>query len=353
MIESLGGLGALLRLAQQAPTAARIARAVDLVRRGRTDENAGAFDEALSYLRQDGLYDGLDLARPGAGEIGRQVTQQAVDAIGQIRATIRGDWAEYHEVEGTGARVPWGGFVRRLERQRFGGHVLLGQPGMGKTQLAKRLAYRWMKRLGRPVEFFGAYPEDLPDWGTSMGMRTLVHRMEKLQAYLDAHEGRDPDEETEKDEPALRQEPSLPPTERVIVIDESSMSMTTSAHDPRRNAVIRSLANCRHVDWTVAVIAQMSGLIALPLLGQTTVWVKKPSGAELDTDRDNPMVRRLWQRAMEAFSRVKENPYWYQYPDVRAWSYVESPSVGGEPGYQGLVPNGMAPDYDEETQEDA
>ncbi len=247
MINQLASMGALFRLARQAPTAARIARAVAVVRAGRTEENADAFDEALSYLRQDGLYDGLELVRPGAGEIGRQVTQQARDAVSQIRATIQGDWAEYREIDGSEPRIPWGGFVRRLEQQRYGGHLIFGEPGSGKSELAKALAYRWMKNLARPVEFFGWYPGDVPSWGRVMSMDTLVHRAKKIQEYLDWSEGRDPDEEVPEPESKVtrsafqkqaarieraygrltRQRPALPPSGRIILIDETRTSMST------------------------------------------------------------------------------------------------------------------------------
>ena len=328
----------LLRLLEGAP---RVLKLYDAARKA-----AEGDAYALEYMKADGWREGLDLLHPGAGEAGQLIFDRARQAVSDIRGIAAGNVIE-GEFRDLAPSAPWSGFLHRLERQRFGGHIVIGEPGGGKTQLAKKLAYRWMKKLGRQVEFFGAYPDDVPhSWATSMGMRTLVHRMDKLQAYLDAHEGRDPDEEDgEGDEESII--PTLPPTDRIIVIDESSMTMSTSALDPRRNAVIRALANCRHIKWNVVAIAQMTGLLALPLLGQTTIWVKKPSGAELETDRDNPKVKALWRNAMEAFDTVQRSPWWPAYPDMRAWCYVESPSVGGQPGYRGLVPFSPAPDYDE------
>ncbi len=331
----------LVRLLNDAPKAIKIY--------GAARRAADGDEAALAYLKAEGWREGLDLIRPGAADVGQQIFDRARQAVADIRGIAAGDVieGEFREVS---APIPWRDFLGRVRRQSFGGHIIVGPIGMGKTQLAKRLAWTWRRQHGYQVEAVDLYDEDCPDWAVTIGMSTLVHRMKRLKRYLDAKAIRDDDEDPEEEDEDLRGIPAtMPPQRRVVIIDEAGMAMGTQAADAPRRAALRALTQARHIQWCVIYIGQDFRQIPEVLLSQCTRWAKHPNGDEAHTDRDNPLVRAFWTRAGEAFSQVRQSPHWAQFPDVRAWSYVESPPINGVPGYRGLVPSYMAPDVDEES----
>src|SRR5690348_15639333 len=142
----------LVRFAQSASALTKVARAVSGVQKGDP--------EALRYLLQDGIYEGLDAIRPGVGMMGREIIHHA----GEILGTVAGG-PDNAVLEGS-YRVlpPWERLVDFLTHERYGAHVIAGPPGRGKTCLMFKLGYLWHTRLGWPVRVVNAYPDDLPPW---------------------------------------------------------------------------------------------------------------------------------------------------------------------------------------------
>ncbi|MDA8216155.1 MAG: hypothetical protein M0Z94_00905 [Dehalococcoidales bacterium] len=333
----------LLRLAQSAPTAAKIYSAWQRARRGDR--------QAIDYLRSEGWAEAVDLlVAPGAGAMAKEALGHATDAyrtLKGIRPTPGGDVvdAEYRVLEETeaeaGPRPPWSPFLKRLFSQRYGGHIVIGPYGSGKTSAALRLAQVCREGLGYTVETVAMYEEDRPEWAVPLNKETLIHRAKKIARYLNSQGVRDPDEPIDPDlvEEDDGTPPTLPAGGKVIVIDEASAAM--GLHDPTRAAVMLALYHCRHVDWIVIFIAQMAALLPEPLLGQSVKWVKRPTGDEDATDRNNRVVRELWRAAGEAFGELRRSP-WYQEPyrDWRAWAYCDARALDTGPGYRGLIPFG-------------
>lgn len=321
----------LLRLLQAAPTATRLVTQISRAQQG--DQ------EALEYLKSAGWSEALDLVKPGAGEIGRQVLQQAQDALHNIQGTIQGGIidGEAHEV------YPWDGFLRRLLRQPNSSHIILGPTGSGKTTLAMRLAQALSEEQNYKVEFCNVYGDDLPDFGVTISMETLTARMRKLSKYLKNQTTEDEDADYENAEPTEQEEETkgvgMPPMNRVIVLDEAILAMTSNPNDPGRKAALQALAQCRHLRWHCIWIGQWAGQIPLPLLGQAILWVKRPNGRESLTDRDHPIVRDLWERAGSGFNRLSSMPYYVNpYRDKRSWAFVDCESLNGGAGFSGMVP---------------
>lgn len=323
-----------LRLVNSLPTVKRI---YDAVNQAKSGDPA-----ALTYLKKQGWVDIAEIVKPGVGEVARQSFKNVTDFV-------KGDYidAEWRVVD----TYPWSGFLKRLLTCPAAGHIMLGPIGSGKTSLALRLAQRYQESLGYDVETTNLYLDDRPTFGTSIGMDTLVDRMAQLSRYLASFDKADVDSTEQPAGPPVDDEwnstegvtPSLPPTNKVIVIDEAGMAMSANYADPKRRASIQALAQCRHLSWQVLYIGQMAGQLSLPLLGQSIIWIKQPNGRESRTDRQHPVVQDLWERAMAAFEDLPHSEFYVPpYNDPRAWAFCECQSLLGKPGYTGMVPFAQA-----------
>ncbi len=274
--------------------------------------------QAVDYLHREAWRDALEAWRPG---IGRAI---------EVAFAVLGGALENEPVGPVDVRPaegPWSAFVARLRRQPWGAHVVLGPPGSGKTSLALKLAWVWREELGYDVDVVNMYAEDRPSFARTITSETLLSRMNRLRAWLEAEAEPDPGEE------APGQDVEPPPTHRVIVVDEAHLGAGAGT-DPVRVALRKALTQVRHVRWHLVYISQMAGLLPPSVLAQTVVWVKRPSGREVGADRQG-LSRELWERAAEAFRDLERSPFYTgPYADPRAWAYVDAPDFG----YCGLVP---------------
>src|SRR5579885_3217087 len=164
----MAGLEDLLGLAERAPAAIKLGRALQKARNGDLD--------SLSYLLSDGWKDALELHSPELRQAAEVAVPRVLEAVQLFRSTLNGEIVEgeVSEIE------PWRDLRRHVQAQTYGAHVIVGPPGQGKTSLAFKLAYGWMLRNNYRVDAVAAYPEDIPSWATPISMRTLVHRARKL-----------------------------------------------------------------------------------------------------------------------------------------------------------------------------
>jgi energy-coupling factor transporter ATP-binding protein EcfA2 len=322
----IGNIGALLSIVSRLPNATKLY--------GVVQQAVAGDQEAIAYLKREGLYEALDIIRPGSGRIAESAKEQIISARDNIQRTINGDI-----VDGQCRLLqPWDDLLSWLKSRKWGTFVILGPKGQGKTTLARRLAEVWHKRTGWPVNVVNLYPEDRDPWSNAVPMQRFTDDVKSIIEMLNKPFGIDDKtgEEWTQDnlEDALERF-----KRRIIIIDEMSLTVGTSGQDSGRLLVRQYMAAARHLELLIIYIGQLTRMMPLDILNCEAVFVKKPNGDELYTDRQEPLSMNLWETASDAFRYVKNAPgYATDYPDVRAWAYVRSQDIGGGRQYKGMMP---------------
>ena len=330
----------LAALIERAPSAVRVMGALRQAQQGDP--------EAIAYLMREGWKDALGIYNPRLRTAAEMAVPKGREAWQLFRQALRGN-----VIDGSAEEVlPWSDIVRHLKAETHGAHVIVGPTGSGKTNLALRLAEIWQNRFQRPVYVISGYPEDIPDWAERTSMRQLLHWVERLASYLEPEENSEGKELEEKRSKAGQK----PATEaeiramsgKIIVIDEASMSMggiSSVGKQTARDVAAYAMTQCRHVRWHVVYVGQLLRHIREDLRSNAVLFVKHPSGQEMLNDRsDDIFIKRTWEAATEAFRGLRSSPYYQDYPDVRAWSWVRAPLLGGHGTDGVLMPCGQVGD---------
>lgn len=337
-------LAGLARLLAGAPNAVRVFEAA---RRWGTDGDTAARD----YLLSEGIWDGVDLVAPGLGQASRRATEGALEAYGLLTGkrpfAVEGD---FRDITG---EPPFQHFVRWLIRQRWGAWTIFGPKGQGKTTLAVRLAQVWSQQHHYLVETVGMYPEDSLPQFRPVGISTFTNRIQRLKATLDPDPNDDFDDEPETvtlpdgtTKPKKKRRKIRPFSEwemdqlrgRVILVDETGILIGGHGMDAGRRVARIAMNQARHLDWHIVYIGQQMRQMPQDLLQSEAIFIKKPSPDAVETDRQEPLNRRIWEEAGSAFETLRESPWWDQFPDERQWAYVYCPNMTGRSGgWKGLM----------------
>ena len=338
-----------------AVSAIRVARAIH-----RFGNAATAKDANLRSLLDAGM-DALGIVDPAK----QRAALQIVDGVRELAPglTSRLIEGQYRVVEDGGpGRMPWAGFTRWATAQTYGGHIVMGSIGRGKTTTARRICEVARATHGYPIDAFNIYDEDMPEDATKRDIALLVERAKRLQDALTRDTVPDnapvpPEYDEEDDGRVIRiirhggtarkpQPESVEDVEGAIghsawLVDESGLSGLSSPQHPVRRAGIQMLFQCRHIAAIIAYVAQSSKQLPEDIFSHVTLWLKQPDAGQWQTERDLPILRAAWEEAEEAFSTLRRSEWWPLWPDERYWSYVVS-TLGGRGRFRGLVPLGPA-----------
>lgn len=326
-----------------------------------------ATDDAVRYLRGEGaphVATVLDSLAPGLGGL-VTTTNASVDALGHALTTIEGEYRVLDDEE-DGEPVPalpWARFARHWQRQKSGASLLLGPRGSGKTSLLNHLAARAQQHHAFAIEYVAIYSDDRLLPGTEVPMEKIATRVARIILSLNPKAADEaPDDASDPDGTVSREAStqwrkflarvrgrfgveSIHELRRtfggkIILIDEAGADVLGGApNDPYRQAVFRSLDQCRHVDWIILMATQRARSVPKEPFNASTILVKQPSGEEwaMDTGQ-NRFLREMWEQAIAAFKEIRRSPYYRDYPDPRAWAWIRSPSRDRWSGWTGMAP---------------
>lgn len=332
----------------------------------RLTDGLSATDDAVGYLRGEGLphvATALDGLMPGLGQL-VGTTSQSVDALGNALTTIEGEYRVLDDDDPEPAtHLPWMRFCRHWWKLPSGGELFLGPYGSGKTMLMNHLAARIADRHNYSIEYMSVYSDDRKLPGDEVSAEKLATRVARIVLSLNPGAADDEQPDPDDDDAAVKREANTQWRKfltrvrdrygvedihelrrifgrKIILIDEAGTDILGGMpNDPYRQAVIKSLDQCRHVEWRVLMATQRARSIPKDPISISTVWVKQPTGRELSLDTgNNRKLREIWEGATEAFAGVRRNPHYADYPDPRAWAWVDSPPRDRWRGWQGMVP---------------
>jgi energy-coupling factor transporter ATP-binding protein EcfA2 len=352
----------LLQIVERAPDALKFLTEADRAfNAGRQvgGVKVGAASTA-AYVMQGGWRSGLGAVNPRL----RDATDAALPEAGRAYRVFRN---HLNGVTADPTYEPrWAQLKRWKMKQPSGANIIVGQTGSGKTTLARSLGAALADKWGYPLECLNVYENDIPyktadgnpldvriiDTDVLNGRMERVRKAMKKQITQDpgapqsktkalmtqsafAEESVDQEELSDETKSALA---DLPFRGRVLLIDEMGLE-DMSTNVKARNAVTRALTQSRHLDWIVLYIGQQFSQFPKPLLGQSTIFIKRPTGREADMDRQIRFVRMIWNEAHSAFQDVRDFQEWDEFPDYRSWAYVIAPvATGLSEGYSGMMP---------------
>lgn len=333
------------RALQMAPAAVKLAVAVDRARQG--DK------KAVEWLKTVGWREGVNLFLENGDQAVDQISAHGKAALDTAKRAIRGDLnvvdADFRILSDEPDRAPWQHFTRWLANRTWGSFVLLGPKGSGKTTLALRLAMVWHQRTGWPIEAINLYDDNALPFIYPVAPTVFLERVRKLNEILNPpkDEGEDAGKpRLTMDEWAEQIKPKVAPyKKRIVICDEASLWIGRSGQDKGRAALIGLMAQLRHIDYLLIVIAQTTRMLPLESLNCEAIFVKQPLGRESQADRaDTPFIRDIWTAAGQGFEDIRQTDWWRDDPahglsnDPRAWAYADAPDVGGGHPYRGMMP---------------
>ncbi len=258
----------------------------------------------------------IDGAERLATHLGVRVTPEGID-VSRLKDVLSGASAEGIASMADGTSEPWTPFLNRLRKLSSGVVLIMGPRGAGKTQLAVRLAEQWRGQHGYAVLGINMYRQDRRPWITFKPISVFADGIEILVEALD--EGQDPPPEI---------------CRRIVVIDESSLSLHPQGERGGILAVERAIRQARHVEWLVIIVCHLTKDLPTQMDWCDAVFVKEPTGKEMRADRDES--RHYWEESSIAYRELRHHGL--RGKPIEGWVYVDAEGLG----YKGMMPYGMA-----------